>query len=536
MLGKPIVYRPLFLLITVVMAIAWLPVSMLHWVAPNSAGITQAHALVDMLVKTVREPGCKEDNPYFLPGDAAFQWEPGDCWTLGFAKQNLTNSPEVRENIKNGVYVIPGFNDVGTTFRATDIMDDLFAKAVYLDDNTGRGGILYAVVDCFGLTSTDVNAVRALIWDWAQDEGIKSIQVAATHTHAGIDTIGTGNILGGGGKVPAFQQLLIEKTAQAMKEAYGNRQNGKLYMATAASGDLFADFRAPYVFDPLITRFRFQPTQSGKKDVYLISAGVHPEASGRGNQVITADFPAYAAKYIFEKTGAETMFIQGALGALITVRGWVDGSVYGLDAVKSNGKEFAQYVLGEQEGNAVSDETELPALLNIVSAEYELPFENIVFILGSKVNFVNYKMYNVRHKSYKYALTDEVSYLRLGDKTDSIDILIQSSELAPEVAMGGSLSKEESALDFAYPRKAIFEYLREYPFASRRQIVFGMANNFTGYILPDNDYVTHNWLPYLSQGNDRFGTTHYEETNSAGPDSAGALTEAFRKLFDSVRG
>jgi len=435
----------------------------------------------------------------------------------------------VRENIMNGVYSIPGFNDVGVTFWSTDIMDDLYAKAIFLDDNTGRGGILYAVVDCFALTHTDVNAIRALVWDWAQERGIRSIQVAATHTHAGIDTLGTGDILGGGGVVPEFQQLLIEQTAQAMMDAYENRQDGRLFLAFADSGDMFADLRKPYVFDPMITRFRFEPSAPDANDVYLLRADVHPEAAGRGNTVITADFPAWAARYIMEQTGAETMFIPGAIGALITLRGWADGSDYGLDAVKAVGAEFAQRVL-----NDAGDEIELPALLNIVSAEYELPFENIVFILGSKIGFVNYAMYRVRGESYRYAITDEISYLRLGCRENSIDILIQSSELAPELAMGGFLSREESALGTEYPRGTLFEYLSAHEFASEHQVVFGMANNFTGYILPDNDFFTHRWLPYLVQGTNRFGRLHYEEINSPGPQSARVLTEAFRDLFDSI--
>ena len=111
------------------------------------AAVAVAAALLLSLTKLIWRSGSKAENPFFLPGDAQFLWEPGDCWSLGFAKQNLTGSPEVRENIEKGVYVLPGFNDVGITFKSADIMDDLFAKAVYLDDNTGRGGILYAVVD-----------------------------------------------------------------------------------------------------------------------------------------------------------------------------------------------------------------------------------------------------------------------------------------------------------------------------------------------------------------------------------------------------
>jgi len=487
------------------------------------------------LTRLVSEPGAKKDNPYFMPGDARFSWEPGKYWTLGFAKQNLTDSTEVRENIQNGVYVLPGF---ANNTRSMDIMDDLFVKAVYLDDNTGRGGILYAVIDCFGLTDADANNVRALVWDWARDAGIKGIQIAATHTHAGIDTIGTGNVPYDG-KVPEFQQALIEKTAQAFKEAYDNRRDGKLWLSTAESGDMFEDFREPRVFEPLITRFRFEPSLAGEKDVYLLSAGIHPEGAGEGNHVITADFPAYAAEYIMDKTGAETIFIQGALGALVTVREWAheedkyqQDSGYGLTVVKAFGREFAEHVLGER--GRLSAETALPALLNFAAAEFELPLESIVFIIGIKTGFISNSAYNVKGKSYKYATTCEVGYLRLGDKDNSIDILIQSSELAPEIAMGGFLSREEAARDEEYPRKAIFEYLSEYGFASRRQIIFGMANNFIGYILPENDYVSNKWLPYLKEGKDRFGKYHYEETNSPGPDSAGALTEAFCGLFEAI--
>ena len=501
---------------------------------PILAVAIAAGAAAACLTMVVWAPSGKGENPCFLPGDAQFQWEPGNCWSLGFAKQNLTDSPEVRENIKNGVYVLPGYNDAGTTYRSTGIMDDLFVKAVYLDDNTGRGGILYAVVDCFGLTNTDVNVIRALIWDWARERGVRSIQVAATHTHAGIDTFGSGNVIFGG-KVPAFQQLLIEKTALALREAYDNRVDGRLYLAAADSGDMFADLRAPQVYERLITRMRFEPAQAGANGVYLLSAGVHPEASGRGNTVITADFPAWAASYIMQKTGAETMFIQGALGALITVRGWADRSAYGLDAVKASGEEFAQYVLGEHTNSSLSAETELPALLNFVSAEYELPLENFIYVLGKNVGNTNHAIYNARGRGYGRATTDEASYLRLGDRDDSIDILIQSGELAPEVAMGGFLNGEESALGAEYPRKAIFEYLRAYPFASQRQIVFGMANNFTGYIMAENDFVTDKRLPYLNWGVDRFGIPHYEETVSTGPQAALALTEAFCALFDSIR-
>ena len=537
MLGKPIVYKALFPLIALVMAIAWAPMAALSWLAPGWAELAEATELVGIIARgAAHEPGCKQANPYFLPGDTEFLWEPGPRWTLGFAKQNMTGGPATRANIKNGLYNMAGYGHM----VSTDTMDDLFAKAIYLDDNTGRGGMLYAVVDCIGLSDTDANAIRALAWEWARAAGIKSIQVAATHVHSGIDTIGLWKDLPYDGKDEAFQRLMIEKTALALRGAYDARRNGRLFVADVDSGGLFEDTRPPDVFDKTITRFRFAPAETGGKDVYLLCANCHPEMVGPNNSVISADFPACAAAYIREATGAESMFIQGAIGALITSRDLQtlldehskNNTAYGMAQAKEFGVEFARRALGEIGGVPV--ETELPPLLNIASAEIEVPIENLSFILALKLGIISHGVYAVHCKPWKYAFTAELSYLRLGGAADSVDILVQPGELAPEIAFGGFLPKENAALGTEYPRKPIFGYLNEYGFASERQIVFGMANNFMGYVVPENDFVVDGLVPYINVGTDRFGVAHYEETVSAGPRTAGALTEGFRVVFAKI--
>ena len=134
----------------------------------------------------------------------------------------------------------------------------------------------------------------------------------------------------------------------------------------------------------------------------------------------------------------------------------------------------------------------------------------------------------------RYGIVCELSYLRLGDETNSIDILIQPGELAPELAMGGFLSAETSANGTEHTRETLFDCLRGYPFASDRQVVFGLANNFIGYVLPENDFYLHGWLPYLLGGRDRFDRNHYEETNSAGPETARLMSGAWKALLDEV--
>jgi len=533
MLGKPFVYKALFPVIALVLSIAYAPMGLLHWIAPGWEQLGQAYEFVGILTKGAwHEPGRGQpQNPYFQPGDESFLWEPGDRWTLGFAKTNLTGAPEVQKGLEEGRFLVAGYNRT----PAQSILDDLFARAVYLDDNTGRGGVLYASVDCIGLSNHDVNAIRALAREWAGPAGIKSIQIAATHTHAGIDTVGLWDGLPYDGKDPWFQQHLIEQAAAALRAAYDARRDGRLFVADTPVGDMFEDTRAPEVYDQKLTRFRFQPATG--KDVYLLSTGCHPEIMGPNNPQVSADYPAYTARYIHEKTGAETMFIQGALGVLITVKDLetildehrVGNVGYGPGLVRPFGEELARRAL------AVGGETELRPLLNLASRQFELPMENISMILAVKLGMLNHDVYSTPLKPYKYATTCELSYIRLGDKAHGVDILCVPGELAPEIAFGGFLGKEASSSGKAYPRKAIFEYLNEYEFASERQIVFGLCSNFIGYIIPDNDFHTDWFQSTLTISTDRLGRRHYEETSSAGPRTAGVITENFQNIFAGVK-
>jgi len=531
LLLNPIVQKILFSLIGVVLSVALLPMQALQFVAPQWEELAETVGLIQAMSKAAfYDPGPKRDNPYFLPGDAQLGFAPGEHWTMGFGKANLTNTPEIRAKIAAGHYHIAGF---GRTPSAS-VMDDMYVKAIYLNDNTGRGGLLYAVVDCIGLSGTDANQIRALVWGWANAAGVKSIQVAATHMHSGIDTIGLWADIPEDGKDAAFQQRLIEQAALALRAAYDNRQDGRLFIADTEMAGMMEDSRAPYVYDTKLTRLRFEPFDDDLSDVYLISTGVHPEMMGPANPKISADFPAYATKYIYEQTGAETMFIQGALGLLITPPDYgtvlhehnYKGNVtYGPSLVPGWGERFGQYALGEI--GRLSEEAELPAILNITSMQIDLPVENIALLLSVKLRVLNHGVYTRRGR---WHIPIEISYLRLGDLNESVDILIVPGELAPEIAFGGFMEAAQSATGKAYARPALFEALDRHEFASQRQVVFGMANNFIGYIIPENDFYLHRWLPYINIG-ERNGRSHYEESVSAGRQTAKIISEGFEGIF-----
>ena len=63
-----------------------------------------------------------------LSGDSIFSEKAGENWTVGFSSAVLTP-----DDVTSATYYIAGYN---TNNPAKGVLDDMLAKAVYLDDNT----------------------------------------------------------------------------------------------------------------------------------------------------------------------------------------------------------------------------------------------------------------------------------------------------------------------------------------------------------------------------------------------------------------
>ena len=104
-------------------------------------------------------------------------------------------------------------------------------------------------------------------------------------------------------------------------------------------------------------------------------------------------------------------------------------------------------------------------------------------------------------------------------------------ELFPELAYGGYLDDDESAEGL--PPEINPEPLIEIA-DDENLLIFGLANDELGYVLPPNDFMLNEDAPYLDKAIDRFGRRHYEETNSMGPETAAIIAENFKKIIDTV--
>ena len=471
-------------------------------------------SLIILFVPNSTYTTVEEASKYMLTGDDAFSYS-GEKWTVGFAKEVLTP-----DDISEGTYYIAGYN---TNNPAKSVLDDMYAKAVYLDDNSGRGGVIICAIDCVGISRKDINEIRKIVIESGKIPDLKSINICATHTHSAIDTQGLwGKNFLSDGKNAAFMNELKAKTANAIIAAYDARKEGNLYFGTAETEKLLIDTRTPVDYDATMTRIRFAPSD-GSDDTYIVNLACHAECLGARTTVVSADFPAYMEKEIVEQTGgANVVFINGAIGGLITCEKLDDvlrNFELGLEYVKEFGKDVGEVVM------SINNEIALEPAINVKTEAIEIKCDNTALLLVRFLGVLNNDISKANNKNI--SIISEVSYMELGNK--QIGVYLIPGELSPELESGNFLSAESSANGTEADYKPLSEMTR-----CKHNFVIGLCNDELGYIIPENDFFLHEWLPYFNNSIDSFGRKHYEETNSLGPKAAGAILEAMDNLISSL--
>ena len=155
--------------------------------------------------------GCKEKNNQ----EAQLLLESeGTQWYCGFGISTI-ELPENDEHL-----YIAGYNN---GMEISEVRDLCQARAVWLD--TGAEGVLLIGIDCVALDSGTVAKIRESLADVPNCAGV---QVYATHTHAGVDTLGLWGPVGIDGKNSGYQENLIQAAEAAGREAVAGRTAGVL--------------------------------------------------------------------------------------------------------------------------------------------------------------------------------------------------------------------------------------------------------------------------------------------------------------------
>lgn len=205
------------------------------------------------------------------------------------------------------------------THGSTGVHDDLYAKALVLDDEKER----IAIVSCdlVGVTRDVVSKVRSEV---EADLGIKqdNVLVAATHTHSGPDfTHSNGDYLNLlskmiAGSVRAANHNLVEAGIGAGK--------GEAFIGYNRRNPEHEYFLRPYpegIRDSEVGVIKVDDKE-GNLIATVINTPCHAVVLGSTNLLISADYPGFAAQAVESLKGGVAIFLNGCCGNINPVNTW----------------------------------------------------------------------------------------------------------------------------------------------------------------------------------------------------------------------
>jgi len=441
----------------------------------------------------------------------------GEYFTAGFGKEIM-----LPDDIKEHKYYIAGYK---SNNPAKGVIDPQYAHALWLDDNSGRGGVLMISLDAVGLLNKDVNTLKQGLADFVRITGCRNINVFCTHNHAGIDTMGIWGMLPFTGRDPKFMKIVFDAAKSAAFKAYEDRREGSLYYGSIEVPDMQEDIRLPKVYSKALTRLRFVPND-GTREIFWLNFASHSESLQSCNSLVSADFPCYLRERIRESGGTETIYGVGAIGGMISMEIENEDLLRKenrlLESTRNIGRKLGEYAL------SITNEKKLSPKINFIKQEFMCQADNLVLTMACRAGILKADSYGFEQAPRKWALKTEMTYYEI----DSLKILFLPCEIFPELVYGGYLSADESA-------EGRSPDINPTPLVEiagdENLLIFGLANDELGYVLPPNDFLLDRNAPYLDRAVDRLGRRHYEETNSLGPKTAAAIADNFAKMMATVK-
>ena len=502
------------------------------------------------------------DNFYEGTADFIDKAKPGAKWSLGQSSLSL-----VPENWEEYDLFLGGFISEQNLFTndVREILDDMKVRVIALNDGSGRGTAVFATIDSIGVSNGDIRHIRGLLEDFAKKNNINSINLFATHTHSGIDTQGlwtdifrkwpknifsafTGIIETEQGTDPEYMEFFYSKVCEAITEAVDSMATGTMTFARKDIGArYFSNKNRPSCdsLDTELKRFVFTPDNKSLTPTIIVNMSAHPDVVGLATEDdptkghgISGDYIYYIGETI-NNAGYNFMFFNGSIAGIYIGRisAKADRRV---DIAANYGREIGKMVLGmtmtekeiladdylmslnltaEQidghnytpwyEGWTPAEETKVEPILNIRLEKVEIHVTNPVIQAAGKLGVVNYL---IKKSQKDYYVTTEIGYMEMGK---DIKIVFVPGEICTDLVYGGeALTAEGSVNNKDYEGKTLCEIFGD------DVIIFGLANDAVGYIVPENDYCMA-----LAFG-------HYQELLSLGKKEATVMFEAYENLLD----
>lgn len=428
-----------------------------------------------------------------------------DRYLAGFSSCEI-----MPDDLDKTTYWIAGH---GPGKKIEGVHDPITANAMWLECEN-NGGIIFVSIDCIGLTRVEVAKIRDMLSGFYKKNKCLSINILCTHNHAGFDTVGYWGKLPKTGKNDRYMNKLMTSVADICQQAYENRTSGSLYIGTVHVPEAQFDKRPPIVLHDVLTRIRFVP-DNGSDETWFLNFAAHPNTLGGGNRFVSADYPYYLRKTINASKKVNILFGVGAIGA-------VDPGNFCED------REQRTTMQGECLGKAalsIDNDRELECNMSVLRQPFYCPVDNSVLAFLASLKVMSSKRYPCNDGELGMALKTEMTYMDIGGQK----ILLLPGENFPETVYGGYASAEESATGESpdINPKPLVEIAKD-----DNLLVFGVSNDMTGYVVPPNDFILNQKQAYLSNGHDRFGRSHYHETNSLGFLAQKTIADVFARIIE----
>ncbi|MBR3819277.1 MAG: hypothetical protein IKJ41_09050 [Clostridia bacterium] len=490
-------------------------------------------------------------------------------WKLGYAKASLVPSDWETKDYYLGGFIDP---NNGMVNKVEEIIDDMQARVIAVEDGSGRGVALFANIDCIGFSNGDIKEIRKRVESMNLGVKFNSINVSSTHTHSCIDTQGLWTNLfpklfknlalsyipfveKERGADAEYMEFIYETVANAMKKAVETMVPGTMtYAVKEINPEYFNNknrSQSTSLIDDL-ARFVFTPDNKSLKPTMIVNIAAHPDVAGLpvddvdNGRDLSGDYIYYLGKKLEEK-GYNFMFFNGAIAGIYEGRGPAGDGVptkrryeetlrYGeemaylalnltndVDTIKANLTEAEKTKI--EKGKAIGgdsytlwyegwtpvEEKVLEPNLNIIIKEVKIKVTNPLIQLVGKLNLVNY---TVCKEGFSYYIFAEIGYMEMG----GVKVAFMPGEIVQDlICGGGSLTADGSftGKDFGY--KTVYELFGE------DTICFGLMNDAIGYVVPDNDYS----MALLGD--------HYQEMISLGEEAGSTILKGMAEIAEEVK-
>ena len=428
-----------------------------------------------------------------------------ETWRFGFGKAEIALPEESGQPL-----YISGYNQ---GWEIDGVIDLCQARAAYID--CGGEGVLLIGIDCIALDSGTVRSIRERLSDIENC----SINVYATHTHAGPDTLGLWGPAGVNGKNEAYMANLIDAAEQAARQAVSGKKTGALHFGKVLTQNMLRDSRYPEVADENLYQLHFS-AEDGSAGLRMLFYCAHAESLRGSNRLVSRDYAGLLCDQVQNSTGDDTIFMPGAVGGLLMTKEFVSTS-YPKGAQQNlqiTADKLTEYAL------SIQDEREIAPEMAFARNSFTVPLDNPAFALYKFLGILNNDSLE-GESATGYHVRSELSVLRMGD----IAVALIPGEMFPELAYGGQFGQMNPQGENPVPLKEIAE-----KFGVKELLLIGLCNDELGYIVPPSDFLLNEENPYLERTQDSLGEDHYEETNSVGPMCAGAIAQAFEKTLGQL--